>query len=56
MNFYVNFQIVKSMMEQHNEEPGAKHSLVAMETTQKLQSICCNIVGFCKTVMSSTGE
>lgn len=49
-------KIIKSMMEQHNEEPGAKYSLVAMETTEKLQSICCNIVGFCKTVMSSTGS
>ena len=48
-------QIIKSMLEENNEEPGAKYSLVAMETTEKLQRICSNIVGYCKTVMSLTG-
>ena len=43
------------MLEENNEEPGAKYSLVAMETTEKLQRICSNIVGYCKTVMSLTG-
>lgn len=49
-------KIIKSVMEQHNEEPGAKYSLIAMETTEKLQRICSNIVGFCKTVMNATGS
>ena len=48
-------QIIKSMLEENSEEPGAKYSLVAMETTEKLQRICSNIVGYCKTVMSLTG-
>lgn len=48
-------QIIKSMLEENNEKPGAKYSLVAMETTEKLQRICSNIVGYCKTVMSLTG-
>ena len=55
MTFVFNVQIIKSVMEQHNEEPGAKYSLIAMETTEKLQRICSNIVGFCKTVMNATG-
>ena len=44
------------MMEQNNEEPGTKYSVVAMETTQKLQRICSNIVGYCRTVMNSAGK
>ena len=51
-----NPQIIKSVMEQNNEEPGAKYSLVAMETTEKLQRICSNVVGYCKTVMNSAGK
>ena len=51
-----NPQIIKSVMEQNNEEPGAKYSLVAMETTKKLQRICSNVVGYCKTVMNSAGK
>lgn len=43
-------------MEQNNEEPGTKYSVVAMETTQKLQRICSNMVGYCRTVMNSAGE
>lgn len=49
-------QIIKSVMEQNNEEPGAKYSVVAMETTEKLQKICSNVVGYCRTVMNSAGE
>lgn len=49
-------QIIKSMLEENSEEPGAKYSLIAMETTEKLQRICSNIVGYCKTVMSLTGS
>ena len=49
-------QIIKSVMEQNNEEPGAKYSLVAMEATEKLQRICSNVVGYCKTVMNSAGK
>ena len=56
LKFLILFlQIIKSMLEENNEEPGAKYSLVAMETTEKLQRICSNIVGYCKTVMSLTG-
>lgn len=44
------------MVEQNNEEPGAKYSIVAMETTEKLQRICSNVVGFCKTVVNSAGK
>ena len=54
--FMFNPQIIKSVMEQNNEEPGAKYSLVAMETTEKLQRICSNVVGYCKTVMNSAGK
>lgn len=54
--FMFNPQIIKSVMEQNNEEPGSKYSLVAMETTEKLQRICSNVVGYCKTVMNSAGE
>ena len=54
-NPFFFWQIIKSMLEENNEEPGAKYSLVAMETTEKLQRICSNIVGYCKTVMSLTG-
>ena len=54
-NPFFFLQIIKSMLEENNEEPGAKYSLVAMETTEKLQRICSNIVGYCKTVMSLTG-
>ncbi len=43
-------------MEQNNEEPGAKYSVVAMETTEKLQRICSNVVGYCRTVMNSAGK
>lgn len=43
-------------MEENNEEPGTKYSVVAMETTQKLQRICSNIVGYCRTVMNSAGK
>ena len=43
-------------MEQNNEEPGIKYSVVAMETTEKLQRICSNIVGYCRTVMNSAGK
>ena len=43
-------------MEQNNEEPGTKYSVAAMETTQKLQRICSNIVGYCRTVMNSAGK
>ena len=56
LKFLILFsQIIKSVLEENNEEPGAKYSLVAMETTEKLQRICSNIVGYCKTVMSLTG-
>ena len=51
-----NLQIIKSVMEQNNEEPGAKYSVVAMETTEKLQRICSNVVGYCRTVMNSAGK
>ena len=54
-NPFFFLQMIKSMLEENNEEPGAKYSLVAMETTEKLQRICSNIVGYCKTVMSLTG-
>lgn len=54
--FMFNPQIIKSVMEQNNEEPGAKYSLVAMETTEKLQRICSHVVGYCKTVMNSAGK
>ena len=43
-------------MEQNNEEPGIKYSVVAMETTEKLQRICSNVVGYCRTVMNSAGK
>ena len=43
-------------MEENNEEPGTKYSVVAMVTTQKLQRICSNIVGYCRTVMNSAGK
>lgn len=43
-------------MEQNNEEPGTKYSVVAMETTQKLQRICSNVIGYCRTVMNSVGK
>lgn len=43
-------------MEQNNEEPGIRYSVVAMETTEKLQRICSNVVGYCRTVMNSTGK
>lgn len=43
-------------MERNNEEPGTKYSVVAMETTQKLQRICSNVVGYCRTVMNSVGK
>lgn len=42
-------------MEKNGEEPGAKYSLVAMETTEKLQRICSNVIGYCRTVMDSYG-
>lgn len=51
-----NLQIIKSVMEQNNEEPGAKYSVVTMETTEKLQRICSNVVGYCRTVMNSAGK
>lgn len=56
VTFVFNIQVIKSLMEQNNEEPGAKYSIVAMETTEKLQRICANVVGYCKTVMNSTGK
>ena len=43
-------------MEQNNEEPGIKYSVVAMETTQTLQRICSNVVGYCRAVMNSAGK
>ena len=43
-------------MERNNEEPGAKFSVVAMETAEKLQRICSNVVGYCRTAMNSAGE
>lgn len=42
-------------MEKNGEEPGAKYSLVAMETTEKLQRICSNVIGYCRKVMDSYG-
>ena len=42
-------------MEKNGEEPGAKYSLVAMEMTEKLQRICSNVIGYCRTVMDSYG-
>ena len=54
--FMFNIQIIKSVMEQNNEEPGTKYSMVAMETTEQLQRICSNVVGYCKTVMNSTSK
>lgn len=48
-------KIIKSVMEKNGEEPGAKYSLVAMETTEKLQRICSNVIGYCRTVMDSYG-
>ena len=56
VTFVFNIQVIKSLTEQNNEEPGAKYSIVAMETTEKLQRICANVVGYCKTVMNSTGK
>lgn len=49
-------KIVKSMMEKNGEEPGAKYSVVAMETLEKLQRICSNVIGYCRTVMESAGS
>lgn len=43
-------------MEQNNEEPGIKYSVITMETTEKLQRICSNVVGYCRTVMNSAGK
>lgn len=43
------------MMEKNGEEPGSKYSVVAMETLEKLQRICSNVIGYCRTVMESAG-
>jgi len=43
-------------MEQNSEEPGTKYSVIAMETTLKLQRICSNVIGYCRAVINSVGK
>ncbi|EDO29100.1 predicted protein, partial [Nematostella vectensis] len=50
-------KVIKTVAAQNSphQGPGSKLSPVAMETAEMLHRICCNVIGYCRTIVSSSG-
>ncbi|XP_048578619.1 nuclear pore complex protein Nup205 isoform X2 [Nematostella vectensis] len=51
-------KVIKTVAAQNSphQGPSSKLSPVAMETAEMLHRICCNVIGYCRTIVSSSGS